>query len=655
MSSSSSTTTTQEPQTREFQAQVQQILDLVVHSLYSQKEVFLRELISNSVDATEKRRLLALENPELADEKSPEIWLSADSKAKTLTISDRGIGMSREEVERNIGTIAHSGTREFAERLGQIKENPELIGQFGVGFYASFMVAEKVELHTRKAGEEQGTLWQSQGDGSYTISAKPKDDVGTAITLHLKVFDPKEEGEATVEDFTDSWALKQVVKKYSDFVEIPIKMMVEKNEPVLDSEGKAIEGKFETKEVEETLNAQRALWRQPASKISEEEYTEFYKSVCRDWSDPLDVIHYKAEGAQDFLALLFVPSQVPFDYHQREAQWGPSLYIKKVFITDNITELLPAYLRFIKGVVDSDDIPLNVSREMLQKDHRLQALSKALVFKVLKHFETMLNKKRSDYEKLWNLWGITLKEGLAMDLNHKERLEKIVLFRTSLDDRLTTLDEYIGRMPAEQKAIYYLTGDSLEHLKVSPYMETFKQRKCEVLMMVDPVDEWVMQSLRRYQDFDMVNASQENLDLPGEESEAQKKEREQQLTEKNKEYEALCTTIQAVLAEHIKEVKLSTRLVDSPVCLVNSQNDPSMRMERIMGAMGQKMPKTKRVLEIHPGHPVIQRMKLLGEATQKQWADILYHQALLNEGSSIDNPVLFTQKINDLMTTTAAS
>ena len=631
-------------ETKPFQAQVQQILDLVVHSLYSQKEVFLRELISNAVDAIEKRRLLALENPDLALEGEPEIWLSSDPEAKTLTINDQGVGMSREEVEQNIGTIAHSGTKDFAQRLSALKENPELIGQFGVGFYASFMVAEEVELHTRKVGEETGTLWSSQGGGSYSITEKPKDGPGTSITLRLKVFSEDEK----VEDFSDSWVLKQVVKKYSDFVEIPIKMMVEKTEPVLDSEGKPIEGKSESKTVEETLNARKALWRRPAAKIKKEEYIEFYKSVCKDWSDPLEIIHYKAEGAQEFRALLFVPSQVPFDYHQREAQWGPSLYIKKVFIAENISDLLPGYLRFVKGVVDSDDIPLNVSREMLQKDHRLQALSKALLFKVLKHFEGMLSKNRSEYEKLWNLWGTTLKEGLAVDFANKEKLEKISLFKTSLDDRLTTLDEYISRMPSQQKAIYYITGDSVEHLKVSPHMETFKDKKYEVLLLVDPVDEWVVQNVRTYGDKDLTNIAGAELDL-GEEDEEQKKKKEQELSEKNKNFESLCTLIQKTLDENIKEVKLSSRLVDSPVCLVSSQNDPSSRMERLMGSLGQNLPKTKRILEINPDHGVIQRMKLMGEETQKQWADILYHQALLNEGSPIENPVQFTKKISELM------
>lgn len=641
------------PQTKEFQAQVKQILDLVVHSLYSQKEVFLRELISNSVDAIEKRRLLALENPDLALDGTPEIWLSADSEAKTLTITDYGVGMSHEEVEKNIGTIAQSGTREFTEKLGQIKENPELIGQFGVGFYASFMVAEEVQLHTRKVGEDGGTLWTSSGDGSYTIESKDKKEPGTAITLRLKV-GASEAEENSPTDFTETWTLRSVVKKYSDFVEIPIKMMVDKEEPVLDSDGKPVEGKTETKSTEETLNAQKALWRLPAAKITKEEYTEFYKNVCKDWSEPLDIIHYKAEGAQEFLALLFIPSAVPFDYNQREAKWGPSLYINKVFIADNISELLPAYLRFIKGVVDSDDIPLNVSRELLQKDHRLQALSKALLFKVLKHFETMLNKNRSDYEKLWKLWGATLKEGVAMDFANKEKLENIALFRTSLDDRLTTLGEYISRMKEGQKSIYYLTGDSLDHLSASPYMEPFKARGYEVLLLVDPVDEWVTQNLRRYKDFELISGSGADLDLSPNESEEDKKKKEEELSEKKKAYESLCQTIQKSLDEDIKEVKLSTRLVDSPVCLVNSQNDPSLRMERLMGSLGQNLPKTKRILEIHPEHPVILRMKLLPEDQQARWADILYRGALLNEGTPLENPAAYTKMVHELMSSTAS-
>ncbi|MCY4444293.1 MAG: molecular chaperone HtpG [Proteobacteria bacterium] len=634
-----------------FQAEVKQILDLVIHSLYSQKEIFLRELISNAADAIEKRRVAALKDASLAFEKSPEIWLSVDSKAKTLTISDPGIGMSRAEVEKNIGTIAHSGTKEFSENLGKLKENPELIGQFGVGFYASFMVAEKVSLHTQKAGSDVGTFWESTGDGTYKVSEKvKKDGVGTSITLRLKVFSDEEE----VQDFTDHYVLTQVVKRYSDFIEFPVKMMVEKTEPVLDSDGKPIDGKSTKKTVEETLNSMKALWRKPASKITKEEYEEFYKSTCKDWSAPLEVIHYKAEGVQEFRALLFVPSQVPFDYNQREMKWGPSLYIKKVFIAENVSDLLPTYLRFVKGVVDSDDIPLNVSREMLQKDHRLQALSKALLHKVLKHFASMLKKDRAHYEKFWELWGASLKEGIAVDFAQKDNLDKILLFRTSLDDRLTTLDEYVERMKADQKDMYYLTGESLSQLRESPHMEKFKEKSYEVLLMVDPVDEWVVQNLRKYADKDVKSITQDDLDLDkdslaNETNELKKKKLEEEKKKQNEAFASLCKTMQSVLDADIKEVKLSSRLVGSAVCLVSSQFDPSSRMQKLMGSMGQNMPKTKRILEINPDHPVLQKMKLLDEDAQKRWSHILYNQALLNEGSSIEDPKGFVENINELM------
>ncbi|MCY4380054.1 MAG: molecular chaperone HtpG [Proteobacteria bacterium] len=629
-----------------FQAEVKQILDLVIHSLYSQKEIFLRELISNAYDATEKRRLVGLEEPELAYDGQAEIWLKTDKETQTLQISDRGIGMNRHEVETFIGTIAHSGTKSFAQKLTKIKENPELIGKFGVGFYSAFMVADKVELHTQKAGDTKGTFWVSSGDGSYTISSKKKSDgPGTTITLYLK----KSE-EEDYENYTDTWTIKRIVKKYSDFLDIPIKMMVEKTEPKLDKDGKPIEGESETKFEEETLNSMKALWRQPASKVKPEEYKEFYKTACKEWSDPLEIIHYKAEGSQEFVALLFVPSQVPFDYNHREVKWGPSLYIKKVFISERVSDLIPNYLRFIKGVVDSDDIPLNVSREILQKDHRLQALAKALQFKILKHFEKMLTKNRSDYEKIWDLWGATIKEGMASDFSQKENIEKISLFRTTLDNRWTTLDEYISRMKSDQKAIYYLTGESIAHLKDSPHMEKIREKSYEVLLLVDPVDDWVSSSLKEYDGKKVVSLTQDDLSFDGATSEEDEKKQKEDHDALDKDYQELKDVILGALSDELKEVKLSNRLVDSPVCLVSSTNDPTARMERMMGNLGQNLPKTKRILEINPHHAIIKKMKALPKEKQKTWADILYHQSLLNEGTPLKNPIAFTKKVNTLMT-----
>lgn len=629
-------------QTHKFQAEVEQILELMVHSLYSQKEIFLRELISNSSDALEKRRLEAVKDAKLASDKEAHIRLAFDKEKRTLTISDNGIGMTEEEVNQNIGTIAHSGTKAFFENAKKLKENPELIGQFGVGFYSSFMVAEKVILHTQKAGTETGIVWESTGNGSYSLEEKVREEgAGTTITLHMK----KDESE-DAQDFLEEWTIRGIVRKYSDFIEFPIKMLCTRQEPELDEDGKAIEGKTKEKTEDETLNSMKALWRKSASDIKDDEYNEFYKQTCKDWTEPMDRIHYKAEGTQEFTSLLYIPSQVPFDYNQREAKWGPSLYVKKVFISDNVEDLLPIYLRFIKGVVDSDDLPLNVSREILQKDHRIKGIGKALLFKVLKHFETTLKKDREAYEKFWKLWGPTVKEGIASDFANKEKLQKISLFKTSLDDRHTTLDEYVARMKTDQKAIYFLTGESTEQITTSPYLERLKKKGYEVLFLTDPVDEWVMQHTTTFAEKPVENITKADLDI---DSEDEKKEREESLKAKEKELEPLTKTILSTLEQNVKEVKLSSRLVDSPVCLVSGSHDPSARMERIMESLGQAAPKSKRILEINPEHPVIERMSAQSADTQSKWADILYNQALLNEGSPIADPSGFTRKISDLM------
>lgn len=643
---SAKSTQTSQSKTVAFQAEVKQILDLVIHSLYSQKEIFLRELISNAYDAIEKRRLAGLKNSELTYDGTPEIWITTDKKARTITISDTGIGMSPKEVETNIGTIAHSGTKEFSKKLGKIKKNPDLIGQFGVGFYSSFMVAHKVELHTQKAGSKTGTHWESTGDGSYVLSSlKRKDGSGTTVTLHLKDL-PVEDAE----DFTDPWIIKSLVKKYSDFLDVPIKTMMEKTETKKDDEGKVIEGSSQTTYEEQTLNSMKALWRKPSSAVKPEEYKEFYKNVCKDWSDPLEIIHYKAEGTKEFVALLFIPSQVPFDFYQRDSDWGPSLYIHKVFISDHVTDLLPTYLRFVKGVVDSDDIPLNVSREILQKDHHIKSLSSALQFKILKHFENLLKKDRNQYEKLWDLWGSTIKEGIATDFTQKEKLEKLCLFRTTIDNRWTTLEEYVSRMKDDQKAIYYLTGESKDQIIDSPHMEKIKQKSYEVLLLVDQVDEWVSQNIKEFAGKDVVSLSRNDLSFDEDSTEEQKQQSQKQQDEFDQQFKSLKESMLKTLEDHVKEVRISNRLVDSPVCLVTDQYDPSARMERIMGSLGQSMPKVKRILEINPTHPIIQKMSSLTETKQNSWSYILYQQSLLNEGSPIENPTTFTKKINELMT-----
>jgi molecular chaperone HtpG len=506
------------------------------------------------------------------------------------------------------------------------------------------MVADKVEVHTCKAGTGEGTYWESAGDGQFTIDNKARPDGhGTTIVLHLKKFDDDE----SAQDFTDQWVIKGVIKKYSDFIEWPIKMKTTRDEPELDEEGKPIEGKTKTVTEDETLNSQKAIWLRSPNEISDDEYNEFYKHVGKDWTDPLDRLHYKAEGTQEFAALLFVPSQVPFDYNYRDSKWGLTLYVNRVFIMDHCEDLIPSYMRFMKGVIDSSDLSLNVSREILQKDRQIQAIRKALTTKLLKHFKSMLDSDREKYEKFWNEFGGTFKEGIANDIGNKEKIEELTLFRSSKAEGWTTLKEYVDRMQSDQKEIYYITGESIKQVESSPYLEKLKQKDYEVLYCTDPVDEWVMQSITKFDDKHLRSITKEGLDL---DSEEEKKQKEETRKEKEKEFSGLIDNIKKALGENIKEVKISDRLVDSPVCLVSGAYDPTARMERMMNAMGQSMPKAKRILEINPDHPVFAKMQELPEGTQEEWAEILYNQALLNEGSTIEDPLKFSRQISNLMT-----
>ena len=632
-------------ETRQFQAEVKEILDLMVHSLYSHREIFLRELISNASDALDKLRFLEVSQPELATvSQEKHIRLVPNKDAKTLQIIDNGIGMNFDEVLENIGTIAHSGTKEFLQKAKEAKDHPELIGQFGVGFYSSFMVADKVNVLTQKVGESQAVVWESTGDGSFTIDRTERPEgVGTTITLHLKDFGDDE----SAQDFTDEWTLKSTVKKYSDFIEFPILMKTKREEPELDKDGKPIEGKQKTIEEDETLNSRKAIWLRSSSEVTDEEYKEFYKHVGKDWNDPLDHLHYKAEGTQEFNALLYIPAQQPFDYNYRDTKWGPSLYINRVFIMDHCEDLVPSYLRFIRGVIDSSDLSLNVSREILQKDRQIQAIKKALTSRLLKHLQAMMDKNRETYETFWAQFGSTLKEGLANDFSNKEKIEKLVLFySTEAKDKPTSLQEYVDRMQKDQKEIYYITGESIKQLEASPYLEKLKQKNYEVLFCIDPVDEWVMQSLTKFADKDLRSITKEGLEL---ESEQEKKEAEKELKSKEQELKGLLEAMKEAIKENVKDVKVTNRLVDSPCCLVSGAYDPSARMERMMNAMGQSLPKSKRIMEINPTHPVFERMKHLDADKQKEWAELLYNQALLNEGSPIEDPLKFTKQIANLM------
>ncbi len=629
-------------ETKQFQAEVKEILDLMVHSLYSKREVFLRELISNASDALDKVRFEEAKGDSQTSNEEKHIRLTPDSKAKTLTISDNGIGMNYDDITNNLGTIARSGTKEFISKLKEAKDKPDLIGQFGVGFYSAFMVAEEVEVLSQKVGESEGVLWSSKGDGSYAIEKKVRPEGhGTTITLKLKDLSKEE----TPEDYTQEWTLKQIIKRYSDFIEFPIKMQVEKEEPELDKEGKPIEGKTKKTIEDETLNMMKAVWLRDSSSLKDEDYNDFYKHLTHDWTAPLDRIHYKAEGSQEFTSLIYTPSQVPFDYNQRGTSWGLSLYVKRVFIMNDCEELVPSFLRFLKGVVDSSDLPLNVSRELLQKDRQIVAIRKAVVSKVLRHFGQTLKKDRAEYEKFWDLFGSTLKEGLG-DFEHKDKLTDLVLFRSSKGDSYTTLKEYVERMKESQKDIYYITGESKTQLESSPYTEKCRAKGFEILYLTDPVDEWVMQHLNKYDEKLVLNIAKDGVDIDTEE---EKKKNEEELKGKTEEFKDLTDVMLKALEENVKEVKISDRLIDSPCCLVSGAYDPSARMEQIMKSMGQDVPKAKRVLEINPTHPVIMKLKAIPVEAQSEWTEILYTQALLNEGSQVEDPVKFTKQISKLM------
>jgi molecular chaperone HtpG len=635
-------------QTQIFQAETKELLNLMIHSLYSRREIFLRELISNASDAIEKLKFEALTDKTLtAVSEGFEIRLEPNKDLKTLSIMDNGIGMTYDEVVKNIGTIAHSGTKSFLKVREELKDNPDLIGQFGVGFYSSFMVADRVTLHTQKAGSNTGTLWESDGSGTYTIEEMPRSaGHGTTITLHLKEF-PQEEGE--VQDFTNPWTLKGVVKKYSDFVSFPIKMTTTREASAGTDEDQA-EGKEVKKETvieDETLNSCKALWLRAPSDIKEEEYQEFYRHLSHDWVPPLKTVHYRAEGTTEFVSLLFFPAQKPFNYDYRDRKVGLSLYVKRVFIKSDCEELLPPYLRFMQGMVDSDDLTLNVSREILQQDRQILRIKKALTSKVLSSLKDLLENDRPTYEKFWKPFGATLKEGIATEPAMADKLQDLVLFHSTHSDQLTTLKDYVLRMKPGQKAIYYMTGDSLSQIQNSPYLEKLKAKGFEVLLMVDHVDAWVARSLKAYEEKTFQSITAEELDLN---TEDEKKVEQEKLKEAEVRFRPLLDAMKETLKEQVKEIKLSERLTDSPVCLVSSSDQAtSAHMERLLESMGQAVPKDKRVMEINPTHPLYEKMLHISQTEQADWTEILYQQALLNEGSQIENPMKYSQKIAQLM------
>ncbi|HMP73439.1 MAG TPA: molecular chaperone HtpG [Kiritimatiellia bacterium] len=625
--------------TRTFKTEVRQLLDLVIHSLYSKKEIFLRELISNASDAIDRARFEALTHKDIQrPEDAWEIRITLDKTARTLTVSDNGIGMTADEVEANIGTIANSGTRRFLESLQanpDAASRPELIGQFGVGFYASFMVADRVEVITRRAGSEApATRWISSGEDTYTLEEAERADFGTDIILHLR---------EDQDDFLSPWRIKSVVKQYSDYIGYPVKMLGEAKP--------AKEGEEALPPEDETLNSRKAIWKKAPADVTQAEYNEFYHHVSHDFSDPLHVIHYSAEGVTEFKALLFLPEKPPFDLYLREGHRGIHLYVRNVFITDDCRALLPEYLRFVQGVVDSSDLPLNVSREMLQDDALIRKIRKSLVGKVLNTLADLKEKNFADYLKFYRSFGAVLKEGIHTDFENREKLTGLLLYpsTTSEPDRPVSFKEYVERMPQDQKAVYVLAADSLRAAQSSPLLEVFRKKNYEVLFWTDPIDEWVGQSLTEVEGKKIQPIDRGDLDL-GPVSEEETKARE----EAAKEHEGLLAAIKSLLGEDIKEVRFSSRLTDSACCLVADEHGLSASMERLMQAMNKELPPSQRILELNPAHPVVAKMDAMHKASAddpqlKDYAELLYGQALLLEGSPLKDPAAFTQRLARLM------
>ncbi len=632
-------------ETLEFQAEARQLLQLMVHSIYSNKDIFLRELISNASDALDKLRLESLVNKDLSvDTSDLHIDLEIDRGQRTLTVRDNGIGMSRDEVVRLIGTIAKSGTAELLQKMKETKDaaaSQDLIGQFGVGFYASFMVADKVTLVTRRAGESTATRWESAGEGTYAISAVADAPQGTAVTVRLK----PEDAEDHLFDYTAEGKVREIVKRYSDFIAWPIRMAVERT----DNEGRT------TSEVE-TLNSMKALWARSRDEVKDDEYKEFYRHVSHDWSDPLEIIHMKAEGTFEYEALLFIPSHAPFDLFMREARRGVQLYVKRVFIMDECEALMPEYLRFVKGVVDAQDLSLNVSREILQQDRQIQLMRRRLVKKVLSTVKDMMTANPERYHTFWKEFGRAVKEGLLGDFENQSAILDICSFASTRDpQQLTTLREYVERMKDGQQHIYYMTGESRSTIENSPHLEAFGAKGFEVLLLTDPVDEMWVDAVREFDGKRLQSIAKGQVDLDTEE---EKKSAEPEREQQKKDFAALLSFLGTALSDNVKEVRLSSRLTTSPACIVGDAQDVTPTLEKMYRAMGQEMPPIKRILELNPTHPLVTGLREAyerqpdGGETMTGTAELLYGMALLAEGGELADPARFTRLLADRLART---
>ena len=619
-----------------FQAEVKQLLDLMIHSLYSNKEIFLRELVSNASDACDKLRFETLTNKDLFENDADlKIRVSFDKAARTITIADNGIGMSREEVIANIGTIARSGTREFFKNLsGEQAKDANLIGQFGVGFYSSFIIADKVTLTTRRAGlpAEAGVRWESDGGGEFTLEAVEQAGRGTEVTLHLR------EGE---DEMLSGMQLRSVIRKYSDHIVLPIAMKKE----IWDKD----KSEYRVTDEDETVNQANALWARAKSDITQEQYDEFYKHVAHDMEAPLCHAHARVEGNKEYTQLLYIPAKAPFDLWDREHRRGIKLYVRRVFIMDDAEQLMPNYLRFVRGVIDSADLPLNVSREILQQSKDIDAIRSGSVRRVLGMLEDLAENHQDKFATFWQEFGRVFKEGIGEDFANRERIAKLLRFASTLTDseaQEVTFADYISRMKEGQDKIYYITADTFAAAKNSPHLEVFRKKGIEVLLLAERIDEWMVGSLHEFEGKSLQSVAKGELDLGKLADEAEKKEQEKE----SGEHKDFVEKIQKALGERVKEVRVTLRLTDSPACLVADQHELGANLERLLKAAGQKVPSTKPILEINPRHPLVQRLKCeTDEQRFGDWSHVLFDQALLSEGGQLEDPATFVKRLNQLL------
>ncbi|KOF55071.1 MULTISPECIES: molecular chaperone HtpG [unclassified Achromobacter] len=621
------------PETLGFQAEVKQLLHLMIHSLYSNKEIFLRELVSNASDACDKLRFEAIDQPALMEgDGELAITVSYDKAARTITISDNGIGLSREEAIANLGTIARSGTREFfAQLTGDKQKDAQLIGQFGVGFYSSFIVADKVTVESRRAGGDEAVRWESDGQGEFTIAASDKATRGTDVTLHLR---PDED------EFLNGWKLREILRRYSDHISLPIRMAKE--------EWDAEKGEQVKKDELETVNQANALWARGKSDITDEQYREFYKTVSHDYDDPLAWTHNRVEGRSEYTQLLYLPKHAPMDLWDRDARRGVKLYVKRVFIMDDADQLLPSYLRFVRGVIDSADLPLNVSREILQESRDVRAIREGSAKRILSLLEDLAENRKEDYAAFWSEFGQVLKEGAGEDRANLERIARLMRFastHTGEQAQTVSFADYVSRMKEGQDKIYYVTADTFAAASNSPHLEIFRKKGIEVLLLSDRVDEWMLSYLREFDGKPLVSVAKGGLDL-AELADEEEKKHQQEVAE---DFKPVVERLQKALEDQVKEVRVTLRLVDSPACVVVGQNELSPHLLRMLKAAGQETPNVKPVLEINPEHPLLARIRAAEDGEFEQWARLLLDQALLAEGAQIADPAAFVKRLNALL------